>query len=100
MLHSTVKRAADRTAASDAINTSTGTASHWRDRHFAAALSPSLLKHLLRWRGCSRMTVSPRRQLLRAAALLLHVCAAAAAAGGGGPGGAVGAGGPAGERRS
>ena len=34
--------------------------SHWRDCHFADALSPSLLKHLLKTEGgCSRMTVSP-----------------------------------------
>ena len=34
----------------------TGGSSHWRDCHFADALSPSILKHLLKGGGCSRMT--------------------------------------------
>ena len=29
----------------------TGSASHWKDCHFADALSPSLLKHLLKLEG-------------------------------------------------
>ena len=48
-----------------------GTRSHWRDCHFADALSPSLLKHLhvLKGGGCSKMTVERRRLHVRHALL-------------------------------
>ena len=60
----------------------TGSSSRRPDCHFADALSPSLLKHLPKVEGCSRITVSPTARLVTHPWLVQQLQQQSAAGGG------------------